>query len=47
MAEQVEKARQRYPQYEFLVQDATNLSQFADGSKDVVVIFGVLHHIPE
>ena len=47
MAEQVEKARQRYPQYEFLVQDATDLSQFADGSKDVLVIFGVLHHIPE
>jgi len=47
MEEQVEKARQRYPQYEFLVQDATNLHQFADGSKDVVVIFGVLHHIPE
>jgi ubiquinone/menaquinone biosynthesis C-methylase UbiE len=47
MEEQVEKARQRYPQYKFLVQDATDLSQFAKASKDVVVIFGVLHHIPE
>ena len=47
MEEQVEKARQRYPQFKFLVQDATNLHQFVDGSKDVVVIFGVLHHIPE
>jgi ubiquinone/menaquinone biosynthesis C-methylase UbiE len=31
----------------FRVQDAADLSIFADGSKDVVVIFGVLHHIPE
>jgi SAM-dependent methyltransferase len=29
------------------VQDATDLVQFADASKDVVIIFGVLHHIPE
>jgi len=29
------------------LQDATDLSQFADASKDVVIIFGVLHHIPE
>lgn len=47
MEEQVAIARQRYPQYTFLVQDAANLSQFADASKDVVIIFGVLHHIPE
>jgi len=30
-----------------LVQDATDLSQFANASKDIVIIFGVLHHIPE
>ncbi len=47
MEEQVGKARQRYPQYQFLVQDATDLSQFGKASKDVVIIFGVLHHIPE
>jgi ubiquinone/menaquinone biosynthesis C-methylase UbiE len=47
MQEQIETACQRYPQYQFLVQDATDLSQFADASKDAVVIFGVLHHIPE
>ena len=47
MAEQIEKARQRYPQHQFLMQDATDLSQFAEARKDVVIIFGVLHHIPE
>jgi ubiquinone/menaquinone biosynthesis C-methylase UbiE len=47
MEEQVLKARKRYPQFTFLMQDATDLSQFADASKDVVIIFGVLHHIPE
>jgi ubiquinone/menaquinone biosynthesis C-methylase UbiE len=46
MEEQVAIARQKYPQYTFFVQDATNLGQFADASKDVVIIFGVLHHIP-
>lgn len=47
MEEQVGKARQRYPQYQFLVQDASDLGRFAEASKDVVIIFGVLHHIPE
>jgi SAM-dependent methyltransferase len=47
MEEQVEIARRNYPQYVFLVQDATDLSQFANASKDMVIIFGVLHHIPE
>jgi ubiquinone/menaquinone biosynthesis C-methylase UbiE len=47
MEEQIELARRKYPQYEFIIQDATNLSQFADASKDVVIIFGVLHHIPK
>lgn len=47
MEEQIAKARRRYPQFTFLVQDASDLSQFRDASKDVVIIFGVLHHIPE
>lgn len=47
MEEQVEIARRKYPQYQFIVQDATDLGQFANASKDVVIIFGVLHHIPE
>ena len=47
MEEQVAIARRRYPQFQYLVQDATNLSQFANATKDVVIIFGVLHHIPE
>jgi len=29
------------------VQGAEDLSQFANASKDVVIIFGVLHHIPD
>jgi ubiquinone/menaquinone biosynthesis C-methylase UbiE len=29
-----------------LIQDAEDLSQFENESKDVVIIFGVLHHIP-
>lgn len=47
MEEQIEIARRNYPQLKFLVQDATDLSRFRETSKDVVVIFGVLHHIPE
>lgn len=47
MEEQIEIARRKYPQYQYIVQDATDLSQFANASKDVVIIFGVLHHIPE
>jgi ubiquinone/menaquinone biosynthesis C-methylase UbiE len=46
MAEQVELAKKNYPQFEFLIQDAEDLSQIGNESKDVVVIFGVLHHIP-
>jgi ubiquinone/menaquinone biosynthesis C-methylase UbiE len=47
MEEQIGKARQRYPQHQFLILDATDLSQFGEASKDIVIIFGVLHHIPE
>jgi ubiquinone/menaquinone biosynthesis C-methylase UbiE len=46
MTEQVKLARENYPQFEFLIQDAEDLSQFANESKDVIIIFGVLHHIP-
>lgn len=46
MPEQIEIARRRYPRYDFRVQDATDLSNFEAASRDMVVIFGVLHHIP-
>jgi ubiquinone/menaquinone biosynthesis C-methylase UbiE len=46
MEEQIELARKQYPQFQFLIQDAEDLRQFPDASKDVVIIFGVLHHIP-
>ncbi len=46
MEEQIAMARRNYPQYQFILQDATDLAQFPAASKDVVVIFGVLHHIP-
>jgi len=45
MEEQIALAKKQYPQFQFLVQDAENLNQFSDASKDVVIIFGVLHHI--
>lgn len=47
MEEQIEIACKNYPQYKFIIQDAADLGQFADASKDVIIIFGVLHHIPE
>ena len=37
MEEQIEKARKCYPDPQFLLQEATDLSQFADRSKDVVI----------
>ena len=47
MPEMIELAEQRHlTNGEFLVMDATDLSQFPDASKDLVVIFGILHHIP-
>ncbi len=46
MPEQIERARQKYPGYRFEVGDATDLSGLDDASFDVVIIFGVLHHIP-
>lgn len=47
MEEQIEIARRKYPKYRFIVQDAADLGQFPGESRDVVIIFGVLHHIPE
>ena len=47
MDEQIALAKHQFPQYNFKAQDATNLSQFPNDSLDIIVIFGVLHHIPE
>jgi len=47
MDKQIEIAQRNYPQYNFIVQDAADLGHFAHASKDAVIIFGVLHHIPE
>jgi len=47
MEEQVQIAQKNYPQYKFIIQDASDLNQFKNASMDVVIIFGVLHHIPE
>lgn len=46
MEEQVELALRQFPQLQFLIQDAEDLGQFENESRDVVIIFGVLHHIP-
>ena len=46
MEEQLQLAQKNYPQFEFLILDAEDLSRFPAASKDVVIIFGVLHHIP-
>lgn len=47
MPEQIALAQQRgLAEALFLVADATNLRQIPSESKDTVVIFGVLHHIP-
>ena len=32
---------------EFHIMDAADMSAFADQSKDIVVIFDILHHIPD
>jgi SAM-dependent methyltransferase len=47
MPEQIVLARKRMPEAEFLVQDAANMKDIPTASKDTVVVFGVLHHIPE
>jgi ubiquinone/menaquinone biosynthesis C-methylase UbiE len=47
MPEQVDLARKRMPEAEFYVQDATAMKDISTASKDTVVVFGVLHHIPK
>ncbi len=47
MPEQIALAKRRgLPNCDFRVLDATDLCCFEDGSFDVIVIFGILHHIP-
>lgn len=51
MPEQIELAiqlaqRKHLSDCTFLLRDATNLSCFPQESKDIVVMFGILHHIP-
>lgn len=46
MSEQIALAKKReLPNAVFKVQDASDLVAVSDNSKDVVVVFGVLHHI--
>jgi len=48
MPEQIKLAQRRQiPGYDFRVMDATDLGEFADNSKDLVIIFGILHHVAE
>jgi SAM-dependent methyltransferase len=49
MPEMVELAKRQpnLPNAEFRVMDAADLSSIPDASKDTVVIFGILHHIPK
>jgi SAM-dependent methyltransferase len=46
MPEQIDLARRRcLPNSEFLVMDASDLGSIPAGCKDVVVVFGILHHV--
>ena len=48
MPEQIELAKARgLPGAEFLVMDAAEMGRIDEASKDCVVIFGILHHIPK
>lgn len=49
MPEQIELAREQWnlPGAEFLVMDASDMSPIGEASKDAVVIFDILHHIPK
>lgn len=48
MPEQIELAKRRkLPNCDFKVLDAADLSCFDDGGFEIIVIFGILHHIPE
>ena len=47
MPEQISLAlKRRLPRAEFMVRDATDLSCFDASTRDLAVIFGILHHIP-
>lgn len=47
MPEQIRLAvARRLPEARFLVADATRLAPLPDASADVVLVFGILHHIP-
>lgn len=49
MPEQIELAKKRpgLPNSEFLVMDASAMAAIAETSKDAIVIFDILHHIPK
>ena len=48
MPEQIALARKRLlTGAKFMLGDATDLGCFPDGCKDIVVDFGIMHHIPE
>jgi SAM-dependent methyltransferase len=49
MPEQIQLARQRpgLPRAEFRVMDAAEMADVAEASKDCVVVFGILHHVPK
>ncbi len=47
MPEQIALAQKRQlPRAEFMVRDATDLTCFPDSTREIAVIFGILHHIP-
>ena len=48
MPEQIALAKRRdLTGAEFLVQDVAHMANIDDQSKDVVVVFGILHHVPQ
>jgi len=48
MPEQIELAKKRcLRNCEFLEMDASKLDFFSDQTKDTIIVFGALHHIPE
>lgn len=48
MKEQIQLSKKRrLKNCTFIELDAADLSVFPDKSKDIVVIFGILHHVPE
>ena len=47
MPEQIELAKKRgLTNAEFRVQDVTDLGNVESGSKDIVLVFAILHHVP-